>query len=162
HNVTPMLNSFALLKARAKEYVRQSQARLILQPVADRVVAQLGTAALAVRIQTILGVLRETAPRAPGYVAGNLLNLLLHLRIDVSGYDFSRLNVWQADLRGVALAALNFDGADLADTVFTLDFSTYAIRLEQSGQVTVAAPFKETLSLWRIADGQLHDGFHIP
>ena len=36
------LNRFALLKAQAKEYVRQSQARLILQPVAERLLARLG------------------------------------------------------------------------------------------------------------------------
>ncbi|NIV27926.1 MAG: hypothetical protein GWN58_00005, partial [Anaerolineae bacterium] len=35
----PLLNRHALLKAQAKEYVRQSQVRLILQPIAERLVA---------------------------------------------------------------------------------------------------------------------------
>ena len=103
-----MLNRFALVKAQAKEYVRQSQTRMILQPVVDRLVAELGTAGLAARVQAILAGLRERAPRAPGYAGGNLLNLLLHAGIDVAGYDFSRLSVWQADLQGLVGAGVNF------------------------------------------------------
>ena len=37
---------------------------------------------------------------APGYAAGNLLNLALHAGVDLVGAEFSRPSIWQADLRG--------------------------------------------------------------
>ena len=58
--------------------------------------------------------LRARTPQAPGYAGGNVLNLLLHLGRDLRGYDFSDLSVWQADLRGVVDAAINFSHADLS------------------------------------------------
>jgi hypothetical protein len=40
----------------------------------------------------------------PGYAAGNILNMLVHLGADLTGYDFSGLSVWR--LNGVALSIL--------------------------------------------------------
>ena len=107
-------NRHALLKAQAKEYVRQSQARLILQPIVERLAGRLGRAGVEQQLQRLLASLRERTPRLPGYAGGNLLNLLLQLGVDLHGYDFSHLSVWQADLRGVVDAAINFSHADLS------------------------------------------------
>jgi WD40 repeat protein len=157
-----LLNRFALLKAQAREYVRQSQVRLMLQPIAEQLVAKLGKARLAVRARSMLDALRATAPLAPGYAAGNLLNLLLYLKIDVSGYDFSRLSVWQADLRGVTVSNVNFGEADLSGCAFTLTFSTFAIMVGRSEHILIAAPVHGDICLWRAANGQLHDAFRTP
>ncbi|MEJ7653005.1 MAG: hypothetical protein WKH64_06515 [Chloroflexia bacterium] len=73
------LNRHALLQAWAKEYVRGSQERIILAPVAERLVARLGREGLTVRLRRVLEAVRREGPRAPGYAAGNVLNLLLHL-----------------------------------------------------------------------------------
>ena len=54
------------------------------------------------RLRRLLGGLRARAPRAPGYAAGTVLNLLLHLGADLRGADLAGLSVWQADLRGRA------------------------------------------------------------
>jgi WD40 repeat protein/DNA-binding SARP family transcriptional activator len=157
-----LLNRFALFKAQAKEYIRQSQVRLIVQPIADQLVAKLGKARLAAHARSILAALRADAPLAPGYAAGNLLNLLLHLNVDVSRYDFSRLSIWQADLRGVGVADVNFAEADLRGCAFTLTFNTFALRVDRSEQVVVAAPMDGDVCLWRVADKQLHHAFRTP
>lgn len=155
----PLLTRFALLKAQAREYVRQSQARVILQPIADRLAAELGESLLDARIRAILDALRATAPRAPGYAAGNLLNLLVHRRVAVAGYNFSRLSVWQADLRGQTLAGMNIAEADLAGCAFTFDFSIYELMVDRAGHVLVAAPFRGGICTWRVSESQLHAGF---
>jgi uncharacterized protein YjbI with pentapeptide repeats len=46
--------------------------------------------------------------KQPGYIAGNLINLLVQLQVDLRGSDFSDLVVQQADLRQVNLAGVNF------------------------------------------------------
>ena len=56
----------------------------------------------------ILAMLRHIGPQAPGYAAGNILNLLLHLNSPLRDYDFSGLTVWQAYLQGMHVPDVNF------------------------------------------------------
>ena len=100
---------------------RQSQSRLILQPIAAQLLARLGQAGLEERLRGLLATLRAESP-APGYAGGNILNLLLHLKSDLSRFDFSSITVWQAYLQGMDLQDVNFSGADLVGSVFTDTF----------------------------------------
>jgi WD40 repeat protein len=119
------LRNHALVKATAKDYIRAAQTRLILEPILDRLQAIFDTTD---KVKSCLSQLLPRFQRKPaiktGYIAGNLLNLLGHLRVDLSGYDFSHLTIWQADLRRVALNGVNFSHADLGRSVFTETFST--------------------------------------
>lgn len=172
HPVTlSLLNRHALVKAEAKAYVRQSQRRLILQPLAARLQVQLGQQRLQQTLQRCLAQLRALGPAyaigiagrllpgPPGYAAGNILNLLLHLEFDLAQYDFSQLCVWQADLRGAQATALNFAEADLSHSAFTLAFDLAVIKYAADGQVLVAGCMDGELCLWRAAGGQLHHAF---
>ena len=150
-----MLNRFALVKAQAKEYVRESQRRMMLQPVVERLAQELGTAGLATRVQAILAGLRAAAPRAPGYAGGNLLNLLLHAGIDVAGYDFSRLSVWQADLQGRVGVGLDLGAADLTGAAFTHIIDPTAVTLVSADHMLVAGFSDRDICVWRAAYGQL-------
>lgn len=141
------LNRYALLKAQAKEYIRQSQARLILQPIAQRLLAKLNEEQLISRLQHLLDELRRKT-RQPGYAGGNILNLLLHLRFDLSDFDFSHLCVWQADLRQIMSAKVNFAGADLARSAFTLTFNTHAVHFRNANVTMVAGILNGALHLW--------------
>jgi WD40 repeat protein/DNA-binding SARP family transcriptional activator len=152
-----VLNRFALLKAEAKEYVRQSQARQIMQPVAERLVARLGRGKVVERAREILATLRNAAPQAPGYAAGNLLNLLLHLGVDVTGFDFSNLAVWQAYLRGATLHKVNFAAADLAHSLFSEVFSSLrSLTLSADGQLLAVGTEDDEIRLWWLANRQLN------
>lgn len=144
---------YSLLKAQAQDYIRQSQERLILAPVARQLVTQMGKARLAMHLRTLLARLRATAAQAASYVAGNLLNLLLHLKLDVTGYDFSGLAVWQAYLCDAVLPGVNFTGADLAHTVFYENFGQVeAVAFSPDGQYLAATPGDGGIHLWRVAD----------
>lgn len=83
------------------------------------------------------------------YVAGNLLNLLLHLEVDVSGYDFSRLTLRQAYLQRKALARVNFSQAHLIDAIFTHMFGEIlAIGFDATAQLLMAGLAEGRLYLW--------------
>jgi WD40 repeat protein/DNA-binding SARP family transcriptional activator len=151
-----ILNRHALLKATAKEAVRANQTRLIIQPVVERLLAQWGQAGLVERLRAILSALRSQPMSAPGYAAGNLLNLFLYLGVDLQNYDFSGLHIWQAYLQGYRLPGINFRGADLAHSSFTHVFGDIrAIHFDADGQLLVAALLHGKLCLWRALDGQL-------
>lgn len=150
-----LLHRHALLKADGEDDVRQSQARLLLAPVAVQLLNGLGRTALERKLRHCLATLRQEAPRQPSYAAGNLLNLLLHLEIDVRGYDFSRLSVWQADLRGANLAEVNLADADLAHSVFTEAFGRiYALAINATDQVLAAGDTQGKIRLWSLPAGQ--------
>jgi WD40 repeat protein/DNA-binding SARP family transcriptional activator len=149
----------ALAKAQAKEYLRQTQVRLILAPVAQQLSAQLGAPSLDALFHRLLRQLRST-PRAPGYAAGNLLNLLLHLDIDPQGYDFSNLCVWQVYARGRRLPELSLAYADLKGSVFTDSFhAMHAIAWSPDGARLAMGASDGAVFVWRVADGVLLNTF---
>ena len=119
-----LLESHALMKAQSKDYIRETQNRLILDPVAQQLRADFGINGSEEKLKSILHKLHEASLDKPGYAAGNVLNLLIHMGYDLSGYDFSHLYVWQAYLQGVSLNQVNFSYANLARSVFTDTFSS--------------------------------------
>lgn len=162
HPVTlSLFNRHALLKAQSKEYVRASQRRLILQPIGERLLARFGRGGLQSVFYEYLQSLRQQsgAQYAPGYAAGNLLNLALHFGVDLSSADFSKLAIWQADLRGAYVPGLNFAGADLTGSVFTQVFGAlYAVQFDPQNELVVAEMNDGYLSLRNVAtDSVLHE-----
>ncbi|MCB9078723.1 MAG: hypothetical protein H6631_14070 [Anaerolineaceae bacterium] len=150
-----ILQSHALIKAQAKEYVRASQSRLILKPVAERLLADLGPAGLEARLKAILAALRQAGPRQPGYAGGNILNLLLQLQMTLRGYDFSELMIRQAYLGGRHVPDLNLAGAHLDGAVFTDTFGpTFCVAFSPNGQVLAAGTAEGQVRMWRVTDGQ--------
>lgn len=121
---TNLLTSHALIKATAKDYIKEIQTRLILKPAIDGLLTVFRSQeSLRNQIRKIFLKLRETLPQEQNYIAGNILNLLCYLKTDLSYYDFSYLTVRQADLRNVNLHNVNFVHANLERTVFAESFS---------------------------------------
>lgn len=150
-----LLHRHALLKAQADDEIRQSQVRLILAPTVERLQGALGRSAVAAALSALLRKLHQNARHRPSYAGGNLLNLLLHLGVDVTGYDFSHLSVWQADLRGASLAAVDLTGADLAGAAFTEDFGRiFTVTIHPRGDLLAAGGAQGDVRVWRFPGGQ--------
>ncbi|WP_414561815.1 NB-ARC domain-containing protein [Anabaena sp. CCY 9613] len=146
----------ALIKANAKDYIREVQVRLILKPVIDGLLTKLRSKkSIEKRLNKILVKLREESPQEPGYTAGNVLNLLCQLQTDLSGYDFSELTVWQADLRNMKLHDVNFHNADLAKSVFAETFGgVLSIAFSPNGQLLAIGDTNGEIRLYQVADGR--------
>jgi len=150
-----LFGSHPLIKAQAKDYVRNSQVRLILKPVAERLLTNLGKASIEKKLKSILSILRDKPPQAIDYAAGNVLNLLIQLKFDLRGYDFSHLIVRQAYLQGVALPDVNFAHADLAGTVFTDTFgSIFSVALDPNGELLAAGTNNGYIRVWQESSGK--------
>ena len=163
-----LLNQQSLLLTGSAAYVRQSQARLILQPIGARIAERVGDhAAVSKHFQALLDTIRADPEAANGYAAGNLLNLLLELGIDVRGYDFSYLSVRHAYLQDVTLAKVDFRRANLAHSIFTDTFGVVqALALHPDGNRLAVASLNEGVRLWRLDDWQLqavlsNDGIRV-
>ncbi|WNZ25958.1 NACHT domain-containing protein [Leptolyngbya sp. NK1-12] len=147
------LKNYALLKASAKDYIRDSQARLILEPIAQQISIQFSPQELLERVNHLLSHIRQT--NASNYAAGNLINLLAHLRIDLTGADFSRLKIWQADLSNLNLHHVNFTQADLSKSIFAETFGgILATAFSLDGTLLATSDSNGGIQVWQVGTGQ--------
>jgi WD40 repeat protein len=147
---------YALVQAQAKDYVREAQIRLILDPVTQFLLSHWGSLSeLAETLNQVLLTLRKRFCLQPHYGGGNLINLLRHLHINLAGYDFSHLTIWQADLRGIPLQQVNFRGADLSRSVFSESLNHFvAVAISPDGNWLATSDFEGEIRLWRMGESQ--------
>ncbi len=148
-----ILRSHALVQVHAKDYVREIQLRLIIQPVIEGLLTRFGSVSeIEVRSRQLLVQQRQKS----GYVAGNLINLLVQLHVDLRGSDFSDLVVQQADLRQVNLAGVNFQNADLAKSIFSETLAIVAsIGISPDSQTFAVGDSSGKVYLWNMTATQL-------
>src|SRR5260370_36428008 len=72
---TGLFSSHALMKAQAKDYIRDFQTDLILKPIATQLLENFERNGSEKKLKIILESLREN-PYSRSYAAGNILNLL--------------------------------------------------------------------------------------
>lgn len=148
-------NRFALCKAQTKEYIREVQWRLLVQPVAQRLQAQ-WRQQTAQYLRALVTQLRTTLPSPPGYSSANLIHLFLQLNLSMAHLDFAQLTVWNADLRHANLQQVNFAHADLTHSIFMESFSG-VLRLAYSpdGNVLASATTDGNIYFWNTQNYQL-------
>jgi WD40 repeat protein len=161
-----LFKSYALLKAQAPDYVRETQKRLIIQPLVDGfndhdiyIEDQLNTI-----LKNLLKDRRNDQEPKPSYVAGNILNLLCYLKIDLTDYDFSQLAVWQAYLQGANLNNVNFSYSNLDKSVFTQIFGgilSVAFSPDEQHFATGHTGNGE-VCLWQLSNNQILKTFTCP
>jgi WD40 repeat protein len=153
-----LLKSHALMKAQTKDYIRNTQVNLIVEPVITKLLDTFGSIEiLKKKLAQTLSVLREKPSLESGYVAGNILNILCSLQTDLCNYDFSYLKVWQAYLQNINLYNFSFAYSKLAKCVFTQTFgSILSVVYSPDGQFVAAGDANGEIRLWKVADSQLH------
>jgi transcriptional regulator with XRE-family HTH domain len=142
--------------ANAKDYVRQTQQRLIVAPLLAQVQSvYLEQAVVEEHLLVLLDQLRTRAIYAQGYGPANLLVLLREERGHLRGLDLSQLAIRGASLQGVEMQDTTLAGATLRETVFTeaLD-AIWAVAISKSGQYWAAGSRRGEVRVWR-EDGKL-------
>lgn len=146
------LQSHAFIKVTAKEHIREAQVRLIGQPIIDELMRRLGDRA-AIDYQLMQWIIwqQQQAPLTPGYLAGNVLNLLSLMGSDLSRRNFSSLSIWQADLRQVNLHGVNFAHTDLSRSSFAQTFGgIITAAFSPNGQLLAIGDDHNEIRLWTI------------
>jgi WD40 repeat protein len=147
----------ALLKATAKDYVRETQANLIVQPVIDQLIAVFGSVEnISDRLTQILQNLRGKPVKETGYAAGNAISLLHQAGFDLTGFDASQLTVWQAYLQGVTLHDVDFTCSDLSRCAFTETLGNILwAAFSPNGQLLATCDTDCNVRVWEVKSGQL-------
>lgn len=146
----------ALVKAQATDYVRDTQRRLILQPLAQRLLETWGRPHMADKLKQLVDRLRTHYTTQAGYGAATLLHLAFQLTIKPEGWDFTDLPIWQADLRQGHLPVTNFTGAHFVQSAFFEKFDAIlTVAISGDGTLFAASGANSHVHLWRASDGEL-------
>ncbi|MFB2921116.1 NB-ARC domain-containing protein [Aerosakkonema funiforme] len=150
-----LFRSLAIIKAESLDYVRDTQIRLIVNPIIAELLCHFGTKTnIENRLMQILANLRGKPLSQQGYVGGNTLNLLRQLQTDLSGYDFSDLAIWQAYLQDLKLHNVNFQNANFGKCVFNETFrNIFSVAFSGDGKLLATGDSDGEIRLWRISEG---------
>jgi WD40 repeat protein len=151
-----LLQNHALLKAQSKDYIRQAQTQLIIQPILEHLTSALGSKAkVEHQLRAILIQHQRDLPLQTGYVGGNILNLLLELKADISHLDCSHLVVWQAYLVGKNLRNVNFENSDLSKSSFNdTQNATLSVAYSNDGNLFAAGNADNKIRIWQVDEYQ--------
>src|SRR5207248_883847 len=120
-----LLIQYGLSQAQAKDYVRQTQERLLVAPLLVRLEsASRGASDVEERLRFLLDQLRSWNQDAQGYGPANLVTLWRVLRGNLRGLDVSRLVLRGVYWQGVELQDANLSGALLRECVLTETFDS--------------------------------------
>ena len=149
---------YALIKTAAKDYIRESQTRLILSDIGDRLKrAFQSDDALKNHLLTVLSKIKESCQGFFGYSAGNLINLCFLLRISLKPFDFSDAKIRSAYCQGQSLKWVNFASAQFQDCAFTQAFKCVTAMAMDASDRSLALGYEDgNIDLWNVQSEQLH------
>jgi WD40 repeat protein len=154
-------NSLALYPASSPTYVRDVQQRLIMRPL----IAQLGVQGVNHRQRSpadrvlacchhLLALCQKTS-LIPGYSGGNIINLLIALKVDLQGYDFTNLYIAEVDFQAITLRNVDFTGATFERCRFAQGMgSTIRLTFSPNGKYLAASDTNYQIKIWEIATNQ--------
>lgn len=152
-----ILDTHALVRALARDYVRAAQTRLVVVPVLDSLRNALGGRdEVHSHLSLYTRMLRSTSGRKPSYAAGNVVNLLCQLDDVLEDLDFSHLDIRQAYLQEVKLHNVNLADANIEDSVFMQTFGPIpCLVLSPNGELVAGSEPNGDIHVWRLSDLQM-------
>ncbi len=143
--------------APAREYVRQTQQRLIVAPILASLRSSFPRrAGIEERLLALLAGMHTQADYAQGYGPANMLALLLLQRGHLRGLDLSHLSLRAMYLQGVEMQDTTLAGALINDTHFTETFdATWAVSISSDGRHYAASSKRGEVRVWEVGSMNL-------
>jgi len=149
-----LLNKYALIKSQAKDYLKEAQARIIVDPIIDRVTSKYSKQEVQNKLLNMIANQQTANPRVPAYLAGNILNILILMESNITNLDFSNLAIWQASLQGVFAKNVNFSQANLLGCSFTEIFGNIpSVDFSPDGNYIATGTTTGEIRVWSVSDG---------
>ncbi|MBD1909457.1 NB-ARC domain-containing protein [Leptolyngbya sp. FACHB-8] len=147
-----VIRSHALLKAQTQDYIRDSQARLILQPLIQKLLVTLhDSIPLEFFLNQILNALRGKPLSYTGYAAGNVINLLNALRSNLDNCDFSDLVIAQVYFTNTTLQNTDFTGSTFYQSTFAEVFGgIIAVAFSADGKYLAISDARTEVHVWNL------------
>jgi WD40 repeat protein len=152
-----LFKTHALIQATSRDYIRDTQSRLIINRVKQQIYGNLKNKFAVEIIAEARSDLQDS-----GYMAGNVLNILAANKEDVSGYNLSELLIQQAYFADTELKNVNMSNCDLRRCVFKMSmFPILSCRFSQDGKFLASGDDKGSISLWEIKEQKRLDHVNV-
>jgi len=144
------LLTYALSLTSLKEYIRQTQERLLVTPVLSHLgAAQPRKGAVEHQLLRCLDQLRSYDVDEQGYGATNIAMLLLKLNGHLRGINLSGCSLREADLQ-VEMQDAQLVGANVRNSVFTESFEPgTAVAISRNGRYWAVAGAAGNVQVWK-------------
>ncbi len=145
-----LFRKYPLIKAQAKDYIRETQTQLILRSILMELNRKLiNKKNVEYQLIIIKNKIQQDSPLEPGYLGGNIINLICELKDDLSNLDFSYMTIWQAYLEKVSLHNTNFAFSNLEKSTFAEVLGgIYSIALSSDGSLLLTGGDDGEIRLW--------------
>ncbi len=150
--------------ASAKEYIRQTQERVIVIPILTRLRSEFPLpASLEEHLQEMLRRMVTLKEDEQGYGPANLVTLLRVLKGNLRGLDLSELMLRGAYLQGVEMQDATLSNATLHGVNFTETFETIGtLTISDSGQYWASNNGRGAIHVWEAVDERLNWMWQTP
>lgn len=150
-------DTHALIKATAEDFIRESQITAIVEPLIEHLGSFYGnTQKIIDNLTSTIELTRENFQLSSGYAAGNIINIMTHLKSSIDGYNFSGLSIRQAYLQGISAKSTNFSRAHFSNTLFTQAFGeVLSVAYSPDGNYICAGDTNSEIRVWRTSDFQM-------
>jgi hypothetical protein len=136
-----ILNTHPVIQSLAKENIRKRQVKYILKTILKDLYKKYKSSQ---QIENNLKLIVQDLQRSKisGYAGGNIINLIIQLKLDeqnsisteLEDYDFSNLFLWEVYLKNINLYNVNLSESEFKNLVFTEPRSTaLSIAFSQNG-----------------------------
>lgn len=144
-----LFTTHALIKSSAKDYIRDTQIKLFIQPILERFAQHRTTSEIREFFQKLITKIQNL--NLKGYAGGNILNLLCHFVTDLNSYDFSNLVIREADLRGVKLQNTNFQNSHFESCLFSHPLGGILwVVFNPTGNLLAAGDISGNIHIWEV------------
>ena len=158
HSQPARLIEHSLELATVKDYIRQTQKRLLVAPLLAHVrMVYTGREMVEAQLFALLDELRTQADYAQGYGPANLLVLLREQRGHLRGLDLSQLAIRGAYLQGVEMQDTSLAETSLRETVFNEAFDIpWSVAISNNARYWAAGSRRGEVRVWRAEGTILH------
>src|SRR5579884_454683 len=153
-----LLIQLGLEQAHTREYIRQTQERLIVAPILLHLQhAMQEPANIYEQLLFLLDQVRQWSDHAQGYAPANLIALLRSLQGHLRWLDLSRLSIRGAYLQGIQMQDASLAKAMIRDTIFTeaLDVPR-SVAISNRGKYWAAGSMRGMAYVWHKGIQVLH------
>jgi WD40 repeat protein/transcriptional regulator with XRE-family HTH domain len=147
-----------LAMAQVREYIRQSQERLILVPILTKLSDTfLQNDELEKYIHSLLFQFTLWNAVEQGYGPANLVTILRLLRGNLRGMNLTKLSLRGLYLQGVEMQDTSLAGATIRDSIFTRAFDpAWSVAISNTGRYWAAGSGQGKVQIWREGGKVLH------
>jgi WD40 repeat protein len=151
----------AVVYAQSPDFVRQSQLKMLLQPLCERIQHSMGGAQLEATLIRLLEVEREQ--RRQGYVAGNSIQLARALQMDLKRLPLSGQYIRSVSFQSTNLSGVDLSSSELLHCLFAQKFGpVFTLCWHPQEHMIAAGGGEGEVFLWSLNDerAQLFDWKH--